>query len=101
MSTTGTCSVGLGRDASLPPKVLPRQQLWKRLLCLVHSSSACFRVCEQLPSEVFKCRVLVVFRVPRDLEKGGFVVDLSQQAYRYKICNELERLHVEMRRLAC
>ena len=32
----------------------------------------------------------MVFRVPGDLEKGGLVVDLSQQSYRYKICNELK-----------
>ena len=67
---------------------------------LFTSSQQCFRVCGQLPSKVFKCRVLVVFRVPGDLEKGGLVVGLSQQACRYKVCNELEGLHVEMCKLA-
>ena len=67
---------------------------------LFTSSQQCFRVCGQLPSKVFKCRVLVVFRVPGDLEKGGLVVGLSQQACRYKVWKELEGLHVEMCRLA-
>ena len=40
ISTTGTCSAGLGRDDSLHAEVLPRQQLWKRFLCPVDSSSA-------------------------------------------------------------
>ena len=41
ISTTSTCSAGLGRDASLSPEVLPlRQRLWKRFLCPVDSSSA-------------------------------------------------------------
>ena len=57
---------------------------------LLTPAQQCFRVCGQLPSEVFKCRAWVVFRVPGDLEKGGLVVDLSQQACRYKVCNELK-----------
>ena len=64
---------------------------------LFTSSQQCFRVC---PSKVFKCWAFVVFRVAGDLEKGELVVGLSQQACRYKVCNELEGLHVEMCRLA-
>ena len=38
VSTTCTSAAALGKEASLPPKLLPRQQPWKRLPCLVHSS---------------------------------------------------------------
>ena len=38
--TDGTSLAGPGRGVSLPPEVLPGQQLWERLFCLVLSIPA-------------------------------------------------------------
>ena len=35
---TSTCVAALGTDVSLLAEVLPGQQLWKRMICLVHSN---------------------------------------------------------------
>ena len=90
MLTTCTCSAALGRDASLPLEVLPRQQLWKRFLCPVDSSSAVRQGrwlgpewCLQ-KSDV--CCVLGSWRFRVGWGKR-LVVDLSQHVQcRHKVC---------------
>ena len=73
ISSTSTCSAGLGRYASFLQRCSQDRGFGRGCFVLLTPAQQCFRVCGQLPSKVFKCGAWVVVWVPGDLEWGEMI----------------------------